>query len=456
VQAIDKRIGYLGASALFLVLSGCAVDRYDARPIFIDAISDNLAARSLTAGDVRECTAKQWPPATWNLNSLTTAAFCLNTDIEAARRKLDTTVAAVTTAAQRPNPVLQVPLQKTLNPADGQSPWTLGLALDFSVEIAGKHDLRMAAANVNVTAARLNVASVAWGVRSQLRSLLLVLWFSSERARLLQKQLEFDERLERLLERRVAIGYTSALELNQQRHALAQATKNAAAALRDAVEVKVKIASLVGARTSAFESIGFDVAGFSTRPSPVPDEGIRLNALRNRADILSGLVEYEASQAALQLEVAKQYPDLHLGPGYTLDQGARKIGLSFSGLELPIFNQNQGAIAEARARRLEAEAKVKQIVAKVFMETDLATAAYDASRTSLSNAQAQLHLAGRRLAAAHASLSAGEDDQVLFLSAEKSEVESQLTLLDATLQMQQAIGQIEDAMQLPLSEPTLE
>nr|WP_229258919.1 TolC family protein [Duganella flavida] len=438
---------------------GCATDHYDARPISIDEVSNKFAVKSLTTGDIRDCAIKRasdssvdWPPKEWNLKSLTIAAFCSNTDIEAARLKLDTTTAAVTTATQRPNPVLQLPLQKTLNPADGQSPWTLGFALDLPVQTAGKRDLRIAIANVDVMAARLNVASVAWGVRSQLRSLLLMLWFSSERARLLQKQVALDERLERLIERRVANGYTSTLELNLQRHLLAQAITNAVAALQEVGDAKLKIASLVGVRQTALEPIVIDVREFSTHSSLVLDDGVRKNALRNRGDVLSGLVEYEASQAVLQLELVKQYPDLNLGPGYTLDQGARKVGLTFSGLELPLFNRNQGAIAEARARRFEAEMKVKKIVAKAFAEADLAMAAYDASRNKLSSALTQSRLAQRRLAATRAFLLAGEDDQVTLAGMEKNEIESELNLLDATLQMQQAIGQIEDAMQLPTSE----
>ena len=58
------------------------------------------------------------------------------------------------------------------------------------------------------------------------------------------------------------------------------------------------------------------------------------------------LADYAASQSALQLEIAKQYPDLHLGPGYELDQTDNKWSLGIS-LDLPILNHNQGPVAEA-------------------------------------------------------------------------------------------------------------
>ena len=76
----------------------------------------------------------------------------------------------------------------------------------------------------------------------------------------------------------------------------------------------------------------------------------REQALLGRADILAALAEYAASQSALQLEMAKQYPDIHLNTGYEYDQGLQKWGLLGLGTELPLLNRNQGPIAEASAR----------------------------------------------------------------------------------------------------------
>jgi outer membrane protein TolC len=53
------------------------------------------------------------------------------------------------------------------------------------------------------------------------------------------------------------------------------------------------------------------------------------------------LQDYTASQAALQAEIAKQYPDLRLGPGYDWDQGDHKWLLLGISLTLPILNRNE-------------------------------------------------------------------------------------------------------------------
>jgi len=65
--------------------------------------------------------------------------------------------------------------------------------------------------------------------------------------------------------------------------------------------------------------------------------------------------EYEAAEKSLELEVRKQYPDLHIGPGYGNEDGQNQVLLGLS-VPIPILNANRQGIAEARARRELAQA----------------------------------------------------------------------------------------------------
>jgi len=108
-------------------------------------------------------------------------------------------------------------------------------------------------------------------------------------------------------------------------------------------------------------------------------------ALRSRADILAALADYAAAEADLRLQVAKQYPDLHLGPGYVWNSGNAgdnewSLGLT---LELPILDQNQGPIAEAEARRKLAAAKFTELQSQVIGEIDGAVAGFGVAREQL-------------------------------------------------------------------------
>jgi outer membrane protein TolC len=86
----------------------------------------------------------------------------------------------------------------------------------------------------------------------------------------------------------------------------------------------------------------------------------------NSPAMLVATAEYEASERALELEVRKQYPDLHLGPGVGREDGRDQVTLGLS-LPLPVLNANRRGIAEARAgrevARASAEATLEQLLA---------------------------------------------------------------------------------------------
>ncbi|MDF3838744.1 TolC family protein [Cupriavidus basilensis] len=439
-------------------LSACAFDHYDARPISAGTIANTYNERSLASADLRDFierhampSSTNWPPPRWNLDTLTLAALYYNPDLDLARARLASTEASIKTAAQRPNPSLQLPFQRTLNPKGGDSPWTLGIALDIPIQTAGKRGYRIDQATHFASAARLDVANAAWSVRSQLRTQLLNLWLANARTELLKQQLELDQRMNTMLEKRVLLGEASAWEQNQQRLALIQAQADLLDAQRQTSAARVLIANVLGLRSGALDGLDIDLTDFGRPYASVPAPEIRLQALLNRADVLSGLAQYEASQAALQLEVAKQYPDIHLGPGYTFDQGLRKLGFDFTNLVLPIFNRNEGPIAEARARRLEAEAQVKRLEAQALGETDGAITAYQATQSILKRNEEQVSMQGRQLLAARRSFEAGQTDRMALTLAERTELAARLAWQDAEFRMQQAIGRLEDAIQRPLS-----
>lgn len=445
--------------ALCLFLSACAAQHYDARPLDAASSAAELKSRSLDSAGLRQYIQSklqgkptpEWPPRKWNLDLLTLAAFHFNPELEAARAKLTASQAAVTTAGQIPNPTLQLPLQYALNPRGGDSSWTLGLALDIPVETHGKRGYRIAEATHHAEAAQLQLASTAWHLRSQLREQLLGLWANAEKTRLLQQEVELDQSLVALLEKRFQEGYISARDLSQQQLSLAQSDNDLLNARKAYQAARAQVTGLLGLTPDGLDGVELDLAEFAQAAPSLPIAQLQSLALLNRADVLAALASYEASQSALQFEVARQYPDIHLGPGYTFDQGVRKPGFDFSGIELPIFNRNEGPIAEARARRQEAAANVKHAQAKAWTELDAALSAYRLARDGLQQADKQSKIQQVLLDGARRAFQIGEEDRVSLELNRKTELSARLALLDASIQVQQALGRIEDAIQRPIS-----
>jgi outer membrane protein TolC len=438
--------------ALCLALSACATQHYDPQPLDAASGAQALAARSLDAPELkRTIHTPAWPPRAWNLEMLTRAAFHFNPDLEAARARLAAAEAGVTTAGQRPNPTLQLPLQRAQNPRDGESPWTLGLALDIPVETHGKRDARIAAATHQAAAARLQVAGTAWRVRSQLREQLLLVANLTEKIHLLDQQADLDRELAAMLDARLRAGYVPARDLSQQRLALIQSEHDLLDARKALGAARIQAAALIGLRPDALDGVQLDLTTFDSPDPPLPIPELHTQALRNRADVMEALESYEASQAALQLEVARQYPDVHLGPGYTFDQGVRKPGFDFSGIELPLFNRNEGPIAQARARRQEAAANVTRAQARAWSELDASLADYRLARAALRDAGRRLDGQRKQLAGARHAFELGEEDRVALALERKTELAARLTVLAASAQVQQALGRIEDAVQRPVT-----
>ena len=190
-------------------------------------------------------------------------------------------------------------------------------------------------------------------------------------------------------------------------------------------------------------------------PADLTSAEVRDKALHSRTDILAALADYAARQSALQLEIAKQYPDVHLSPAYLWNQGNEgdqewQLGLS---VELPLLNRNQGPIADAEARRKAGAARFVALQAKAIGEIDSAVAVYAASRDSAAAAQSCVAAkrAQREVIAAQAK--AGAVNRLQLLAAELEFTTVALAELDARVQAQQALGALEDAVQRPFDMP---
>jgi len=447
------------AAALFLlvtVLAGCA--SYAPRPLSPQATAAAFEDRSLTDPGLENYLAAHLPRAvpagsyhTWDFDRLTLAALYYHPDLGVARAQQHVAAAGVQISRQRPNPSLGLTPEYNFDAVAGMSPWILGWVLNFPIETAGRRGYRETQSAYQRDAARFHVAEVAWQVRSQVRSRMLAYDAALREQAILKQTLDLRANLLHAMQRRLAAGEAARPEVDTAQAALAEARLQWNMARGRAAAARVALAAAVGVPVAALDSVelSFDAFNQPLSTAQIPAPAVRRAALTNRADLLAALARYAASQSALQLEIARQYPDLQIGPGYKWDQGANKWSLGIS-LTLPLFNQNQGQIAQARAQRELAAARFIALQARAIAQTGRALADYRAALAALDSAQSltatqQLHMqsAQRQFAAGDTDRSALEQAQLQALAAEN-------TRLTASLQAQQALGAIEDAVQRPL------
>jgi cobalt-zinc-cadmium efflux system outer membrane protein len=438
-------------SALFIVctmLSGCAT--YQARPIAPESVFQSFEARTLDNPRLRASLqpAATAPPS-WDLSSLTGVAFYFHPDLDVARAKWRVAESAIITAGARPNPSLGLSEEFNADAPKGTPAWSPATNLRIPIETAGKRGHRIAQARHMAEAAQLNLIDVAWQVRSRVRSSLLNLYPTEP---LLAQQQVLEAERVRMMERRVQVGFAATPDLTQARIAMQQAALARDEARKRLAENRVQLANALGLPVQALDGVALSFDAFESVPqiSALPLREVRREALLHRPDVRAALAEYSASQSALQLEVARQYPDFTLDPGLFWDAGQAKWSLGLS-LILPLLNHNQGPIAEAEGKRQLAASHFLAVQTRAIGEVDKALAGYAAVLEELRGADAML-VAQRHQEQSAAHLQrAGETDRLGLLGAQVELAAAELAHIETLLQAQQALGLLEDAVRHPLN-----
>lgn len=443
----------LALAVALITVAACV--RYHPRPIAPVKAMEDFEARRLDSPElgtflIANKEAEVWPPAAWDLKSLTLAALYYHPDMDIARAQWGVARGGRITAGERPNPTLN-PLigYNSTSPTSEVKPWIPEVALELTIETAGKRGIRIAQARHLAEAARWQILSTAWSVRSRLRGTLLEVYAAGEMETLLTEHERLQAEFVRILEVQKETGEVSTYDVTQARVALDASRLAAIEAARAKEDALAGLAGALGLSRKALEGVTISFDAFR-RPEPdFPAGEVRRHAVLNRSDILAALAEYESRQSALKLEIAKQYPDIHLGPDYQLDQTDSKwtIGLA---LELPIFSHNRGPIAEALASREESAARFLALQSEVIGELD---AAIEDCRAAVLKSRAAddlvANLAGQEKTA-RAQRDLGEISKLEFLGIELELNAGAQARLEALVQAQEAVGRLENAAQSPL------
>jgi len=433
-----------------VALAGCA--HFTPELISPEKSADAFDARSLTNENLRAFletnhVVTEWPCRRWDLNALTFAAFYYQPSLAEARAQLASVRAAEITAGERPNPSVSLsPTYDTTTPP----PWIFGLSWDVPLETAGKRNKRIAQAIFSTEAAKWNFVATEWQVRSHVREALLNLRVARENQSLLERAQMAQSNIVRLLEGQLSAGAISGYEVTQARVAAETAQLSKQDAIGQFNQGRAQLAGVLGLPARALDGIEFDFGALEKLPPDLTAPEIRRDAILHRADIRSALADYAASQSALQLEIAKQYPDVHLNPGYELDQTDNKWTLGLT-VDLPLLNQNQGGIAEAKAKRAEAAAHFLTVQANAISQIDTALAGYDAALQKTAIARNLLADLQKQLDSVRSQAQLGEADALALANAEAAYCSGAQNQLDALAKAQQALGDLEDAAQSPLT-----
>ena len=140
--------------------------------------------------------------------------------------------------------------------------------------------------------------------------------------------------------------------------------------------------------------------------------------------------EYDVAEAQLRLEIAKQIPDLTLGPLFESDQGQSRVGFA-GGIPIPILNANTRAIAEARVEREIARAAFETEYERLVGRWAATNALIDALAEQRADIETVLApLVDRQVEDALQLTSLGEGTSLVLLESFKRAHETKLELIE--------------------------
>jgi cobalt-zinc-cadmium efflux system outer membrane protein len=449
MDAIWKRLVPLAG---ILSLAGCAAQRYQAAPIFASDTAARFVSRNLADSGLQLFVEQSlghsvspWPPATWDLQTVSLAALYFNPALDSARARFAGTEAALITAGARPNPSLSI--------APGiPTPYLLTLDFAIPIETAGKRGYRIQVARNLDHATRFDFADSAWTVRSGVRAALLNYLIASQNLEVFRSEENVRNDQVNILDQVFSAGEIPRQNADLARIELSKTHLAISTAEGQVAEARAVLAAAMGIPVAGLRGAQFSWPGMDNPPSvdSLSSEQVQRDAVLNRLDIRRALAQYAAAEAGLQLEIAKQYPDINVGPGYTYEETHSFFTVGASAT-VPLFNRNRGPIAEAEARRREAAAAFLERQAQVIAKSERALAVYTAALKELSEAESLRKLQENQAQITQQAIRSGTDTRLSLDS-----VEIQVSLLararlDALVRAQRALGDLEDAVQHPLA-----
>lgn len=245
------------------------------------------------------------------------------------------------------------------------------LQLSQLVELGGKRPARIEEARFGRVLADFDYQVKRVEVLRETTEAFIDALVAQQRLALAEETLKLFESAVPITQKRVEVGKASAVEVTRSNVSVALAQIGREQARRDLLAAKARLAAQWGeTKAVGFESVSGDLG----RMEPIPDFPELVARLGRNPQIARWTAEREKRGATVRLQQAKAVPDITVGIGPRMigkgdDYTLGTIGVS---IPLPLFNRNQGNIAEARALLSKTDPEERAAEARAFGELSVA------------------------------------------------------------------------------------
>lgn len=281
-------------------------------------------------------------------------ALQLSPTLSMAESEVQETVGRQIQSGLFPNPVAAYSVENVF----GNKDWHGWEAAESRYEIAqlielgGKRSYRIQAARFQYYASQAGFEVKQLSLLNRLLKLFAFVAAAQEFLEIAFEQVVIAEEVYKTVAAKVEAGKVSLIQQNKAEIALSTAQINLDNARVEFTKSKKRLAVLWGAPCPDFERVLYP---FFIVDYPLSLENC-LSDLRKNPQLLRSQMEYLASQHNLNLERSLAVPDITVSLGYKTLQDTGNKGLILGvAIPIPVFNQNQGNIAKARAQTAKSQ-----------------------------------------------------------------------------------------------------
>jgi outer membrane protein TolC len=432
-----------------LAVSSCA--RYQPAPIEPSTHVQEYGARRLDAPATIAWVQRWAGPiaiAGWTDRQLAVAAMRFRAEIARAAAEWRLAKAGERTAGVRPAPGVTGDVERAVSGSDGQSPWVVSLGALTTVELGGKRGARIQQARARTAQAEAGIAIETWRVTSDVRQAVVGMTLADDALIGAAEELSALRQVQEMEQQRFAEAAVTSSELARIVSDVEQARVEVARAERDRIEARAALSGAIGLPPSALHSIAIAPSTSSgcERFDSLGADSLQALALTRRPEMARALAGYALAEADVRLQVARQYPDLDIGPGFIWDQGVHRWTVALA-LPALLAIRSHAPIAAAEAARAVAGVGVAETQDSILGGLAFAREACRGTRLERVAADSQMAAAQRAQSRADAAYARGESTrletalaQLAVVRARRARREAMRSMVLAGMALEQAAG----------------
>lgn len=305
---------------------------------------------------------------------------------------------------------------------DGSHSWDAGLTSLFTADIWGKLEAGEQSRRLALMAAELDLTDRIITVTTRAAQTWIDVIAARNERMILDQQVEINRTLLELQKLRFSNGQANALDVSQQREALAEASSQ-----KPLVEKNERLSLNSLAVLSGKTDMGSITVTTQVLPEPVPlpDVGIPADLLNNRPDIQAAWLRVEAAGQDVREAEAERLPSLNLSAQALFSSG--ELDLLFQNWVASLAADITGPIFDAGLRQAEVERTMAvareqvqlyvQTVSQAIREVEDSLVSIDKQEDFIRLLEEELTLAGLTLKDAMLQYRNGQSSYLNYLTA---------------------------------------